>query len=193
MPREDWEKDSVYRRLTSVGLWPNREIRSVLDLGCGLSLKSRFIPAERRVGVDAWWPYLERARQEDKDAVLVHADVMRCFWMFAPASFSVVLLSDILEHFEREQGFYLLRQAERLARVAVVVESPEGDMPQNLDITGHGAHELQTHRSAWSRVDLIDYGFKVVPWPYKLSPIKRHTDKDVPLDITMLTAIKVLG
>ncbi|GEM_PF-1215028 len=191
MPREDWSKNTVQHIFTQVGLYPTGKVRTVLDVGCGLSLKSQYVDAEVRVGVDAYRPFLERIEAEVPYAT-VHADAMDLDRLFLPRSFDLVLLLDLLEHLERAQGERLLDMAERIARVAVILETPRGYVPQNLDIWGWGGHTYQTHRSAWERDELEARGYTVLLREYTMSDVRRHTEIDVDPHIVLMDAIKRL-
>ncbi|MCC7047957.1 MAG: hypothetical protein IT562_14695, partial [Alphaproteobacteria bacterium] len=93
MPREDWVANTVERIFEAEGLYPTGKVKSVLDVACGLSLKSQYIDAEIRVGVDIYRPYLEKI-QADVPYVAVLADCMDIGKLFLPRSFDLVLLLD---------------------------------------------------------------------------------------------------
>ena len=64
MPREDWVANTVERIFEAEGLYPTGQVKSVLDVACGLSLKSQYITADIRVGVDIYRPYLEKIQAD---------------------------------------------------------------------------------------------------------------------------------
>ena len=164
------------------------KVRTVLDVACGLSLKSQYIDAELRVGVDIYRPYLERIEAKVPYAA-VNADIRELEKLFLPKSFDLVLLLDILEHMEKEESLRLLDAAEKIARIAVIVETPKGYVPQNLDIWGWGGHEYQTHRSAWEPEELESRGYMVLLREYTMSQAKRHTEIEVDPNITLMNGI----
>jgi SAM-dependent methyltransferase len=189
MPREDWVANTVERIFEAEGLYPTGKVKSVLDVACGLSLKSQYIAADIRVGVDIYRPYLERI-QADVPYVALQADCMDIGRLFLPKSFDLVLLLDIVEHLEKPQSLRLLDMAETIARVAVIVETPKGFVPQNIDIWGHGGHEFQTHRCGWEPEELEARGYRCILRDYRMSAVRRHTEIDVQPDIRMIDAIK---
>jgi SAM-dependent methyltransferase len=191
MPREDWERNTIEVIFRSHGLYPEGPIVSVLDVGCGLALKSQFIAAEIRVGLDLWRPYLERIDAK-VPYVTVNADAMRIDELFLPNSFDLVLLLDIIEHLEKPDALRLMEKAETVARKAVVVETPKGFLAQNIDILGLGGDHLQTHRSGWDAEEFLVLGYDVVQRPYTLSNVRRHTSAVAPQQIVQLDAIKRL-
>ena len=191
MPREDWVANTVERIFEAEGLYPTGKIRSVLDVACGLSLKSQYIDAEIRVGVDIYRPYLEKI-QADVPYVALQADALDIGKLFLPRSFDLVLLLDIVEHLEKPQSLQLMEMAESIARVAVIVETPKGYVPQNIDIWGHGGDEFQTHRCGWEPEELAARGYQCILRDYTMSAVRRHTEVEVAPDIQMIDAIKRL-
>ena len=89
MPRDDWERNTIEVIFKPSGLYPEGRISSVLDVGCGLSLKSQFIQADIRVGLDLWRPYLEKIDAQ-VPYVTINADAMRIDELFLPKSFDLV-------------------------------------------------------------------------------------------------------
>ena len=194
MSKEDWAKNTLPRLFGNEGLWPWKEgeIVSVLDVACGLSLKSKYIPAQIRVGVDIYDEYFKHIESE-VPYVTVKYDVRKLSEIFVPKSFDLVIGCDIIEHLEKEEGYELLKQCEEIARKAVISENPRGHVPQDIDILGYGGHHWQTHRSAWQPEEFEELGYKVLVRDYMMSDAKRHsTISDIDPHIQMIDAIKFL-
>jgi len=192
VPRQDWQTNTIDKILGREGLYPTQRISSILDVACGLSLKSQYLEADIRVGVDIYRPYLEKIDATVPYTTVVH-DVRKLDEVFIDKSFDLVLMLDIIEHLEKDESLAMMKIAERLAKVAVIVETPEGYVPQNIDIWGHGGDEWQTHRCGWDKAELEGMGYKVIRRPYTMQNIRRHTEIDVPVDIHMLDAIKYVA
>jgi hypothetical protein len=192
--KEDWAKNTLPRLFGDQGLWPWKEgeIASILDVACGLSLKSKYIPAQVRVGVDIHEPYFAHI-ESDAPYAVVKYDIRRLRDIFIPKSFDLVIALDIIEHITKEEGLELMRQCEEIARKAVIIETPSGYVPQNIDIQGHGGDEWQTHRSGWERAEFEERGYKVLGREYKMQDIKRHTEHEVGTNIVLLDAIKFVS
>lgn len=191
MPKPDWRNNAVDKIFEAH--YPHGLVHSVLDVGCGLSMQSQYIYAPVRVGVDLHRPYLEAARAQSiigDTFVLLQSDVLSLDTLFLPKSFDLVMCLDTIEHLTKEDGLRLIAICEKLAREAVCFIMPLGYMPQNLDILGFGAHDLQTHRSEWVEDDFRARGYHVHTYPYRTSGVKRHTVEPAVLDITKLAAIK---
>jgi len=190
MPKEDWKENTVEKIFSEQNLYPKGHIKTVLDVACGLSLKSQYIDADIRVGVDVYRPYLKKI-EANVPYVVINADVMHLDSLFLPDSFDLVLLLDILEHLEKDQAIDLLKMAEKIASKAVIIETPKGFVPQNIDIWGYGGNQYQTHRCGWEPSEFSDRGYNVVLRDYKMSDVKRHTDIDVDPNIVFIDAIKL--
>jgi hypothetical protein len=194
MPKEDWEKNTIKAIFQREDLWPwkDQEIVSILDVACGLSLKSKFLPAQIRVGVDIYEAYFERI-EADVPYVIIKHDVRRLRDIFMPKSFDLVLALDIIEHLEKEESLRMIQDCEAIARKAVILETPRGFVPQNIDILGCGGHEFQTHRCGWEVEELEQMGYKTVVRDYTMSDIKRHDTIDVDPHIQIIDAIKFIS
>lgn len=193
MSKEDWKANTVDRIFSAHNLWPFKEgeIVSILDVACGLSLKSKFIPAQIRVGVDIYDTYFDHI-ETDVPYVVIKHDVRKLNEIFVPKSFDLVLALDIIEHLKKDEALDMIAQCEKIARKAVILETPKGYVPQNIDILGHGGHTYQTHRCGWEVEDLEKMGYAIVVRDYQMSNTKRHTDLDVGQSIQLMDAIKFL-
>lgn len=193
MSKEDWKENTVKAIFEREGLWPwkDEEIISVLDAACGLSFRSKYIPAQIRVGVDIHEEYFKHI-ESDVPYVVVKYDIRKLEEIFMPKSFDIVIALDVVEHIEKNQSLDMIRQLEKIARKAVIIETPEGYVPQNIDIQGHGGDEWQTHRSGWSVEEFETMGYKTVVRDYKMQDVKRHTELEVGTDIKLIDAIKFL-
>jgi SAM-dependent methyltransferase len=194
MSKQEWKENTVPKILTKAGLWNFKEgeIVSILDVACGLSFKSKFIDAKIRVGVDIHEPYFEHI-EADVPFAVVKYDVRKLSDIFIPNSFDLVIALDIIEHLEKDEAISMIKQCEKIARKAVVLETPEGYVPQNMDILGHGGDEWQTHRCGWEVKELEDLGYSVAVRDYKMIDVQRHTEIDVNTDIRIIDAIKYIN
>ncbi|HRH26894.1 MAG TPA: class I SAM-dependent methyltransferase [Parcubacteria group bacterium] len=193
MAKEEWKKNTVVSIFSEKGLWPWKEgdIITILDVACGLSFKSKYIPAQVRVGVDIYEEYFKHI-ESDVPYAVVKYDVRKLREIFMPKSFDLVIALDVIEHLEKEDALSMIKQCEEIAKLGVVLETPKGYIPQNLDIQGHGGHEWQTHRCGWEPEELEKLGYKLVIRDYTMQSVRRHTDVDVDPNVQVMDAIKVL-
>lgn len=185
MSKQDWQKNNV------ATMFNLPHVESVLDVACGLSLKSKYIDANIRVGVDIYPTYFEHI-ETDVPYVVIRHDVRNLNEIFLPKSFDIVIALDIIEHLEKEESLEMLRQCEQIARKAVIIETPKGYVPQNMDILGHGGDEFQTHRCGWEITELETMGYVCSVRDYVMQDVKRHTELEVNPSIQMIDAIKWL-
>jgi 2-polyprenyl-3-methyl-5-hydroxy-6-metoxy-1,4-benzoquinol methylase len=194
MSKEDWKDNTIVNIFSRANLWPWKEgeIVTILDAACGLSLKSKYIPAQIRVGVDIYEEYFKHI-EADVPYVVVKQDIRKLREIFQPKSFDLVIALDVMEHLAKEESLDVLRQCEEIAKKAVIIETPKGYLPTNMDITGHGGHEWQTHRSEWEPEEFERLGYKTVLRDYTMQDVQRHTEiTDIDPHVTMIDAIKFI-
>lgn len=129
-----------------------------LDIGCGQSSPlSEFRPAVWTAGVDAFEDAVSAARsQKLHDAYLV-ADVLSV----EPAEiveqlggqFDLVTMYGVIEHLPKRQGFELLERCEAITKRFLLLETPNGFVPQGPEF----GNEHQRHLSGWFATILLDW------------------------------------
>jgi hypothetical protein len=136
-----------------------RSSDTVLDLGCGDKKISKWF--NHATTVDAW----EKCKPD-----VVH-NMNELPLPFADNSHDHVLLLDVIEHFEKEQGFRVLEEAKRVCRKSVYVLTPlwwqENDSNTHDPANVYYNNNFNLHKSLWKKDDFT--GWKVVSdtGPYK--------------------------
>jgi SAM-dependent methyltransferase len=132
---------------------------SVLDIGCGsrspLHSFSKLIP--HTVGIDGHPASIERSRAQGIHREYHCMELMDAGERFGPKSFDAVIALDVIEHFEKQDGFRLLEMMESMARKRVIIFTPNGFLPQ--DEWDSNVH--QVHRSGWEVYDFELRGYRV--------------------------------
>ena len=133
-----------------------------LDIGCGQSSPlSEFRPTIWTAGVDAFEDAVNAARsQKLHDAYLV-ADVLSV----EPAEiveqlggqFDLVTMYGVIEHLPKRQGFELLERCEAITKRFLLLETPNGFVPQGPEF----GNEHQRHLSGWFGHDFISLSYDV--------------------------------
>ncbi|MGK2859820.1 MAG: class I SAM-dependent methyltransferase [Thermoanaerobaculia bacterium] len=150
--RRRWFPDTltrlVARELDGMG--------SVLDLGCGDDSRLQFVRGVgRRVGVDAFGPAIERARERGIHDEYILAALGEL--VLPDASFDAVIAIDVIEHFEKVESRRFVDRLERIARRKVVIFTPNGFLRQPpLD-----GNPWQEHKCGWEVSELRARGYRV--------------------------------
>lgn len=71
------------------------------------------------------------------------------------SQYDVVLLVDVLEHFEKDVGLHLLKSLTKIIRKAIIVSTQEVPNVQEKDISSH----VEGHKSSWTNIDFCDFDF----------------------------------
>lgn len=133
---------------------------SLLDVGCGFDspvcrLRQR---PKHIVGVDGFAPVIEESCAKGIHDEYHQASLLDIKHIFEPASFNVVLASDVIEHFSEEDGLNLLEQMESIAKKKVVIYTPNGFLPQGEEY----GNPMQKHLSGWTVKRMKSLGYRVL-------------------------------
>ena len=133
---------------------------TLLDVGCGaISPISGFRERLKwTVGVDAHAPSVARSKSLGIHDEYVVTDVLNIAAHFGPKSFDCVLASDVVEHLTKPDGFRLIRLMEEVARVRVLIFTPNGFMPQRA----YDENARQEHLSGWEVSEMRRLGYRVI-------------------------------
>ncbi len=135
---------------------------SILEIGCGEGRNLTRTACLTKVGIDAFRPILDLYNKDDGIIRLNYNLQGGLTNLILPNTFDSVMLIDIIEHFEKDFAFELLKQVEQVARHIIVAFVPVGNHPQTTDDRGLGNDFFQTHRSTWYPEDFEELGYEVV-------------------------------
>jgi len=124
----------------------------VIDLGCGKRHHTKHLPNTVWVDIDP--------NHADDPRVLV-MDVREAPHVFRRMHFDCAVLTDIIEHFPKDDGFKLIREVQPLAD-RVIIFTPLGEMWVDKDREPESPHH---HRCGWMPFELEALGFKTWVWP----------------------------
>jgi SAM-dependent methyltransferase len=130
--------------------------RTGLDIGCGeFSLLSPLRPfGFFSTGIDICAATVKQCRARQVHDSYLTGDFMQVEFK---EKFDIVVLSHVIEHFDRDAGVDVLRRIESIARHLVYVETPYGFLEQR-DVRGN---PYQRHRSGWFPHDFQSRGYTV--------------------------------
>jgi ubiquinone/menaquinone biosynthesis C-methylase UbiE len=139
------------------------DANTLLDVGCGAYSPIKSFSAETRArldatGVDGFGPSIERSRADGVHQRYVQMDIAEIGKRFADGEFECVLASDVIEHFNKEDGWKLLEKMERLASKRVIVFTPNGFVAQGE----YDANPMQVHKSGWTVDEFAQRGYRVI-------------------------------
>lgn len=136
---------------------------TVVEFGCMRGGSLQYAIARRKVGIEAWKPYLDDAHPW-VDFIKVHGDIRDFESLLTEDMFDTAMFVDVIEHLPMDEAVNLIKSLQ-LKFKKIIIMAPEGNHPQTSDVTGYGAHELQTHRSTWRKEDLDNLGFNTILIP----------------------------
>lgn len=135
---------------------------TLVDIGCGNHSHVRiFAPALRLVGVDRHQMTLHEAQRRRTHDAFVLADVVADFDEVVRATqkeeVQLVTLLHVIEHLPKRAGFDLLEAVESLTQRFLLIETPNGFLPQGPEY----GNEAQRHLSGWFAHDFVGLGYQV--------------------------------
>ncbi|MDD3437447.1 MAG: class I SAM-dependent methyltransferase [Candidatus Gastranaerophilales bacterium] len=135
-------------------------VNILVDIGCGIR---PFVDIKTKVHIciEPYKEYIDIIQgycPTDSHYVFMNTDGITGLKTFADNSVDTVCMVDLIEHLEKDDGFELLRQADRIARQQVIVFTPLGYFPQEYhagekDAWGMDGIQFQQHKSGWHPED----------------------------------------
>jgi len=144
----------------------------ILDVGCGFGRWGALLttnywetcfgePAARPkiTGCDGYLPNVNLARRSGFYTQVIHT-------IFPPLpfhdeSFNTVLLLDVIEHLDNENGLKLIDEGKRITSHRVIISTPNQHAIRSAHATMTGWNDLEAHLSYWPRDLLHRLGFKL--------------------------------
>lgn len=132
----------------------------VVELGAGFFRRLADVNNSviKRIGIEIYEPYIKNATYNN--CIKIHGDALKYNEYVTENDYDTVLLVDILEHFNMEDGLNLINRLKKDFK-KILLMLPVGKFEQNEDVTGHEGHEFQTHRSYWYEDDINKLNFSI--------------------------------
>ena len=148
-------QDVFYRLVLRYHL---RDASSVLDVGCGANSPLKEIKKTfRSVGVDVFPKSIRESKKQHIHDDYICCDIRRIHKYVSRKSFDAVVALDVVEHLSKKESLLLLKRLEAIAKIKVVVLTPNGYYKQEA-LEGN---PYQVHRSGWSVGDFLRLGYRV--------------------------------
>jgi len=125
----------------------------LVDIGCGLR-PYIYEKSKIHVCIEPYEEYINIAKSAYKDynMVFIKKDALSGLKLFPDNSVDTVIMLDFIEHVEKEEGFEILKEADRIARKQIVVFTPLGFVSNDSgekDNWGLDGVVFQEHKSGW--------------------------------------------
>ena len=120
--------------------------KSVVELGAGFFNRFSDVhnTVKQKIGIEIYKPYIDNAKYHN--CVKIHGDALDYRNLLKEYELDVVMLIDVLEHFDKDVGFELIGNLKKDFN-KILLMLPFGLYEQDKDITGFEGHEYQKHRS----------------------------------------------
>lgn len=139
--------------------------RTVLDLGCG---EGEFMSSLSRgkkwriFGVELYNKSIAEARKRKIYEKVIKSDVTKISQIINKRKYDTVIVSQVIEHLDKNIGEKALKNWERLAQERIVVGTTVGFIPYHrIEQKEKEKNPLQTHRSGWTPREFRDRGYIV--------------------------------
>jgi len=123
--------------------WVNSmsEVKSVLDIGCGVGTYLNIFKEDRQTlqnatwtGVEVWKPYIEKYNLKDRYDLLINHDV-RSLDYKSIGTFDLCFLGDVLEHMTKEESLIVVNNILNISKYIIisipVVHYPQDEIENN--------------------------------------------------------------
>lgn len=129
----------------------------LLDIGPGIRPQNYIIPLVH-ICCEPFQQYVERlraiaARATDRMFVIQAMTWQQVVENFSADSVDTVILSDVIEHLDKDEGRRLLERTKTIARQQIAIFTPLGFIPQHhedgIDAWGLEGGAWQEHKSGW--------------------------------------------
>ena len=138
-----------------------KDVRSVLDVGCGRGIVGGLIriyrEPERILGIDLFEPYLDFCEELGVYTEVAKQDLGRTPFPFKNKEFDLSVALEVIEHLPKPKGQNLLDELQRISK-QVMVSTPNHYFHQDT----YDQNRLQKHLSRWSVQDFERRGYTVL-------------------------------
>lgn len=136
---------------------------TALDIGCGSSSHlSKFRPKLQTAAIDVSETAIFESKRRNLHDFYIKADVLKddistVLKHFDGRKFDLITLYGVIEHFPKALGLQLLDKCEQLTSKYILLETPNGYVPQGPEF----GNEFQRHLSGWFEHDFRGRGYDV--------------------------------
>jgi hypothetical protein len=136
--------------------------RVIIDIGCGINPQNIIRP-KVHICVEPHIEYVQRIMNMNpfENYVCLNITGEEALKLFPDKSIDSIFMLDLIEHINKDAGFELLQQCERVTKKQIIVFTPLGFFPQKYiknrkDLWGMDGGLYQEHKSGWDIEDFDD-------------------------------------
>jgi hypothetical protein len=151
--------------ITSKLILEHSDIKIALDIGSGESSHlSNFRPQIKTIGLDAHT--IDVAKENKQHDFYIKADILKMsveqiqheiYKVAGVNKVDLITMYSVIEHFKKHDGWKLLEKLEVLSKRFILIETPNGFVPQGPEY----GNPYQRHLSGWFPHDLRGLGYSV--------------------------------
>jgi SAM-dependent methyltransferase len=149
----------------------NLHTDSILDLGAGYgfwgwAIKTHKKGNPRLTGLDVFPNYIEKLHTLGiYDEVIKH-DLTNGI-PYPDRSFDITIASHVIEHLPKDNGFYLIKEMERVTRKLIIISCPCGESRASPT----DSNPYYSHKAEWFEHDFLNLGYRTQIVTRKLGKI----------------------
>ena len=140
-----------------------QEVDTVLDIGCGIRPQDFFKP-KQHICCEPHAEYIDILKQKADqypNMTFIQSTALQAVKGMRDKSVDSVFMLDVIEHLGKTDGRKLITECERIAKNQIIIFTPLGFVPQNVErkeIDAWGLHggEWQVHKAGWLTTDFDD-------------------------------------
>ena len=168
---------------------------TLLDIGCGI-VPHAYVHHNVYIACEPYTEYvkiLKKNRDElsnavylDSCVIILNEDWESLLEKYENYTVDTVYLIDVIEHLPKDQGRYLLKKTEKMAKKQIVIFTPleyieQKTLPGNKDAWGLNGADWQEHKSVWtpSDFDSDEWTFVICKDYHETNNIGEVLDKPV--------------
>jgi hypothetical protein len=134
---------------------------TLLDVGCGHDSPIRYVRGLDRLiktGIDGYQPSIDVSKSNSIHDFYIKSELIEYPKINPLKTFDVVLISDVIEHFEKDKALELIDAYEALATKMIILFTPNGFLPQGELMS----NPWQVHRSGFKSDFFKDRGYNLI-------------------------------
>lgn len=143
----------------------DKEIKTVLDLGCGRGEFMSSISLGKNweiIGVELDKKSAKKAEQSGIYKKIIISSVINLPDSITEKKFDLVFCSHIIEHLRKTEGKKALKVWEKLAKKSIIILTPQGFLKYHpLEKANKEENPLHKHLSGWELKEFDNRGYKI--------------------------------